>query len=428
MKMKKTSQSSGFGPLADGGRVVVVGGGPAGAAAAIAIHEGARSLGRNATVMVVEGKQFDNEKHHNQCAGVLSPPVMDVMEHDLGVPFPHSLTQRQITGYILHSDQQTIILDGKSEPSVALRRIQFDAYMLEAMRQRGIEVYTSRTTGLEFHDDQVIVYTDSAHLEADVVIGAFGLDEGTGVVFQRAVGYQPPPALSSIVTKYHPDPEEVQHFGNRIHAFLPRARRIEFGGVTPKGNHLTINIAGKTVGTGLMDAFLSMPEVQRALPGFEKAGHTNIRDMQYFKGHFPCGIAHRYTGDRFVMVGDAAGLVRAFKGKGITSAIQTGMRAAQVILTQGFSGAAFKAYHIANREITNDLPFGQAMRHLTVSASRLGLMGVVIRAAENAPGLRQALFDAVSAHRSYWQVVRECITINTVQAILSALVQRPDAR
>ena len=33
-------------------------------------------------------------------------------------------------------------------------------------------------------------------------------------------------------------------FGNRIHAFLPTSPRIEFGAITPKGNHLTINIAG----------------------------------------------------------------------------------------------------------------------------------------------------------------------------------------
>jgi flavin-dependent dehydrogenase len=61
------------------------------------------------------------------------------------------------------------------------------------------------------------------------------------------------------------------------------------------------------------------------------------------------------------MVGDAAGLVRAFKGKGVTSAIQTGVRAAETILHHGISAAAFQSYRAANRDILADLPYGRAM-------------------------------------------------------------------
>ena len=111
-----------------------------------------------------------------------------------------------------------------------------------------------------------------------------------------------------------------------------------------------------------------------------------------------------------------AGVVRAFKGKGVTTAILTGMRAARVILNQGVSNSAFQAYHAANRDITSDMPFGQAMRRLTILAARLRLMGVVLRAAENDLGLRRALFDAVSAHHPYWQVVRQGLTFNAVRA------------
>ncbi len=419
--MKKTRKETGLGPLSDGGHAVVIGGGPGGVATAIALREGARSQDKNVVVTIVEGKQFAGEQHHNQCVGVLSPPIGELMERELRIPFPHHLGRCSITGYVLHANQQEIILDGESEPSVALRRVQFDAYMLDAVVQRGIEVHAARLTGLEFHNDRVVIYTEKSALSADIVIGAFGMDEGTGVIFQREVGYQPPPSLNSIVTKYHPGPEGMLQFGNRIHAFLPRWSRIEFGGVTPKGNHLTINIAGKTVDTNLMDAYLASPEVRRVLPCFENVGRFDPGDLQYFKGCFPCGLARRYSGDRYVMVGDAAGLVRAFKGKGITSAIQTGMRAAQVILAQGISRAAFQAYHAANRDITRDLPYGQGMRHLTVLASRLGLMGVVIRAAANDPGLRRALFDAVSAHHPYWQVVRDSLSFHAMRAIMRAL-------
>jgi len=127
-------------------------------------------------------------------------------------------------------------------------------------------------------------------------------------------------------------------------------------------------------------------------------------------------------------VGDAAGLVRAFKGKGVTSAILTGLRAAQVILRDGISAAAFQAYHVANSDITRDLPYGQMMRRLTILAARFNLLEPVLRAAEIDPGLRQALFDAVSAHRPYHDVVRETLSLTSVRAIAVALVRAATAR
>jgi flavin-dependent dehydrogenase len=414
---------SNLGPLPDGGTAVVIGGGPGGSATAISLKQGARALGRDIRVVVVEGKQFSGERHHNQCAGVLSPPIAGVLENELGIPFPYQLNQRTIAGYVLHTSRRQVVLDGEAEPSFALRRVQFDAYMLDAARERGVEITQARVTDLEFHPDRVVVYSESSQLVADVVVGAFGLDEGTASLFSRTAGYQPPPSLSSVVTKYHPGDRFMTDFGNRIHAFLPATPRIEFGGVTPKGNHLTINIAGKAVDANLMNAFLSFPEVRCVLPSLEIAGQSSNNDLSYYKGRFPSGLARRLSGDRFVMVGDAAGLVRAFKGKGVTSAIQTGIRAAHVILRDGISANAFRAYRTANQDILEDLPYGRFMRILTIVASRFGLIDCALVASETDPGLRQALFDAVSGHRPYKSVVRSSLSPMTLLALARALTR-----
>lgn len=409
-------KNSGLGPLSDGATAVVIGGGPGGVAAAIALRQGAP----NARVIMVEGKQFAGAQQHNQCSGVLAPPIVELIERDLKIPFPRHLSRTIIAGYVLHTARRQIVLDGEAESSVALRRVQFDAYMLGAARERGVELVRGRVTGLEFHADRVLIYTESVPLQADVVVGAFGLDEGTAAIFEQAAGYRPPPALSSIVTKYHPGDAGMAEFGGRIHAFLPPSPRIEFGAVTPKGNHLTINIAGAEVDAGLMDGFLALPEVRRALPCLENAGRFDANDLRYFKGRFPCGLARNFTGDRFVMVGDAAGLVRAFKGKGVTSATLTGIRAANVILRDGISAGAFEAYHAANRDITDDLPYGRAMRRLTILAARFGLIDIILRAAEADAGLRRALFDSVSAHRPYRDVVREGLSLASARAVIAA--------
>ena len=374
---------------------------------------------------MVEGKRFSGEQHFNQCAGVLSSPIADLLEHELGIPFPYHLSQRTITGYILHTAHRQVVLDGEHDPSSALRRIQFDAYMLEAACERGVEVTQARVTDLEFHSDRVVVYTESSQLSAEVVIGAFGLDEGTASIFHRTAGYLAPPSLSSVVTKYHPGDACMSTFGNRIHAFLPATTGIEFGAVTPKGNHLTINIAGKAADANLMDAFLSFPEVRNVLPCLEHSEGSHPGDLFYYKGRFPSGLAHKFTGDRFVMVGDAAGLVRAFKGKGVTSAVQTGIRAARVILEEGISAGAFRAYHAANQDILEDLPYGRFMRILTIAASRIGLMDLALVAAETDPSLRQALFNAVSGYSPYKPVILSSLSPKTLLAFARALTHTP---
>ena len=423
--MNVSLAGSGLGPLQDGGRVVILGGGPGGAASAIALKREAQSAGREVEVVIVEGKQFVGEQHYNQCVGVLSPPVDTLLEKELGVPFPSHLQCRVITGYVLHTARRQINLNGSSEPSIALRRVQFDAYMLDAAHERGVTIWQARATDIEFHADRVVVYTENLPLEADVVIGAFGMDEGSASIFTRTVRYRPPPTLSSIVTKYHPGEAGMTNFGSRIHAFLPSSPRIEFGGITPKGNHLTINIAGDSVNAALMNDFLAFPETRRVLPDFENAGRFNSNDLRYFKGRFPRGLARHLSGDRFVMVGDAAGLVRAFKGKGVTSAIQTGIRAAQVILRDGISKYAFHSrYYSANEDILSDLPYGQAMRHFTILAARLGMMDPILQAAERNADLYRALFDAVSAHRSYREVLQEGLSWASVGAIGGAWLHR----
>lgn len=403
-------------------RIVVIGGGPGGTACALALQRLAADTGRQVEITLLEGKQFVGERHYNQCVGVLSPRMPSLLEKQLCVPFPRHLSRNEIRGYVLHTAREAIVLEDDEAVSWSFRRIQFDAYMLDQVLERGIPVLPARAVDLEFHADRVIVYTESAPLDADVIVGAFGLDEGSASMFARTTSYRPPHALSSVVTKYHPGPEGMERFGAYIQAFLPTHPRIEFGGITPKGNHLTINIAGNSVDTSLMHSFLDLPAVRKVLPNLEDAGVYDINDLRFFKGRFPRSLARGYYGDRYVLVGDAAGLVRAFKGKGVTSAMLTGIRAAETIIRHGISGKAFQShYRPANQDIIKDLPYGHGMRLLTILLSRYGLLDPVLRAAHQSPLLRSALLDAVSAHAPYRQVLEKVLRPGIIAMILRAM-------
>ena len=417
-----------LGPLNDGSRVAIIGGGPGGTGCALALERKARTMNRKLQITIIEGKQFSGEQHYNQCAGVLSPPLPELLETELDIPFPYDLTREEISGYVLHTDREQITLSENGQPSIALRRIQFDAYMLDKARERGIEVLPARAVDVEFHNDGVMIYTENAPVSCDVIVGAFGLDEGTAAIFSRQTSYRPPKYLDSIVTKYHPGEEAMAAFGSAINAFLTTQPQIEFGAVTPKGNHLTINVAGQHVDIPAMEAFLASATVRRVLPNLAQARRNNPNDLTFFKGRFPRTLAHGFYGDRFVLVGDSAGLVRAFKGKGVTSAVQTGIRAAQTMLEAGISYRAFHShYRRANQDIIGDLPYGRLMRRLTILLSRHRLLDPVIRAAKTNPDLQEALFGAVSGHALYRDILLQMLNPRIAGAVLREMVHRSGA-
>ncbi len=410
-------------PLTDGQTAVIIGGGPGGTACGIALLNLARAMGRKIHVILYDGKAFVGETHYNHCAGVLSPPIEAILAQ-LDIPFPHHLVQRKINSYVLHGEHRQIRLSDPGEASYAMRRVQFDAYMLNQARAKGVDVREGRVTDLEFLPDRVNVYAESTNCEAAVIFGAFGLDPGFATILNQATGgaYRPPRYLTSLVTKLHPPPPHMANFGNNIHAFLPRNSQIEFGAVTPKGNHLTINIAGSQIDSQHMDTFFDYRPLRQLISFANRENPYNPnKDFHYYRGRFPVSIARNFYGDRYVCLGDAAGLVRAFKGKGVNSACQTALWAAETAMTVGVSKNAFNThYRNACRYILSDLPYGQAVRRLAMVGSRLGMADTLIGMAEQEPALQQALFDAVSAHRSYKDIATDVFYPPTLMRLIRA--------
>jgi flavin-dependent dehydrogenase len=109
------------------------------------------------------------------------------------------------------------------------------------------------------------------------------------------------------------------------------------------------------------------------------------------------------------MIGDASGLIRPFKGKGINSAVITGIRAAENIVDFGISEEAFQKYIKSCSELTDDIPYGKILRFLTIRSSRYGLLDSIFERAKKEKALRRAFFNIVSGQGTYkktWQETR----------------------
>lgn len=408
----------GLGPLRHGARAAVIGGGPGGCACAIALRDGAAAAGRDVEVVLFEPKEFG--LHYNQCAGVLSPPLQTLLVRHLGLRLPAHLLQRRLAGYVLYGEREAVALDGEGgEGTYAARRVELDGYLLDRAEARGVRVIRSRAYDVEFRPDGVVLYTEGGTVPADVVVGAFGLDSSMSAAFVRRTPYRPPAALETLVAKVHPAGLEFIPglLGDRIHAFLPRLGGIAFGALVPKGNHITAIVAGRRLGLGHMRAFLESPPVQRLLPRLPPIEH-------HFKGTFPLGPARGGFGDRYVLIGDAAGLVRPFKGKGINSAILTGVRAASTCLDLGISADAFADFFEGCADLTGDLWYGRLARALALALSKGGALDPLLALARENPAVRRALYLCVSGEDTYRNIARGALRKDVILPGLGALLCR----
>ncbi len=398
-------------PLKDNSTVAIIGGGPAGSSCAIKLLQESKKLGRKVRVVIFEGKDYDI--HFNQCVGVLSPPLQSVLEKELGLFLPSEIIKRQIYGYRLHGPLQEILLVGQdaSEPTYTVRRVKFDKFLLDYARDLGAEVLRSRVSFVEFIKmngmDEVRIYSESTYLKADVMVGAFGLDEMMLSVLEEATSKngnysRPNKVLKTYIAKFHTTGGFIrQKLGNIIYAYLAPASipNIEFGAITPKGDHVIINIAGEKVSSTDMDAFLSLQEVKEHLPEF------NEDEVFYYEGRFPTAPAKNPYGYRYVTVGDATGWMRPFKGKGINVAIVTGIKAAETMLEFGINREAFENYANSCKELLDDYFYGTSVRFLC-KHSPSSVLTHLIELAKVNPLIYEALYNSVSGQETYKNIIK----------------------
>ncbi|MDT4895548.1 MAG: hypothetical protein QOH25_625 [Acidobacteriota bacterium] len=400
--------------LRDGSRVSIIGGGPGGAACAIRLLRNAHVRGIDLRVTIYEPKQFP--RHHNPCIGVLAPPTAALLRDKLRVELPPEMIKRTIKGYRLHSDRNEIELRAPTteDPALMVSRSDFDQLLLERAVAEGAILLNDRVTGMEFHPDNlehpVRVYSEGASRSADMIVAACGLDDGLLSVLEqvspRQWRYQRPKEyMHSIIIKLPCDERYIeQRLRGEIHAFLlSDLPRIEFGAITPKLDHVLVNIAGSRVRSTDMEDFLLHRQVRPLLPRF------NLQQLNYYEGRAPVRHARHVSWDRFVAVGDATGWLRPFKGMGITTAIQTGSTAADVMMERGIDGVALAAYSLRLRHLTEDHYHGRALRRLCRMGMNAGVMDGLVELAKTNQELYTILYDTISGQYSYRRIARDLL-------------------
>lgn len=325
--------------------VIVIGGGPAGSAAAYTL------AARGIDVCLVDKCTFPRDKLcgglltlrskkvYDEIFGVSWDPVIDVVSR--GVAFYHK-------DRFLNSVRDYIDLH-------LTRRYDFDNYLLGLVRKKKVELLLgSDVRGFDI-GGRTLTLGDGTLLSYRYLIGADGVNSRTARALlgnsldksSLAYGVETEIPITGNVTRIA-DPEI--YFG---------IIRWGYGWVFPKKETLTVGLGGLQGKT---------PDFRKRLSEFVKMRFGDTPEAEV-KGHYlPFGnYRRRPGGDNVLLCGDAAGLADPITGEGIGFAMQSGYYAAlsitEVLERKTLSGA-LGSYMEKYRYITSGLDHAIMLRNL----------------------------------------------------------------
>ena len=345
--------------------LVVVGAGPAGAAAAI----GALRARPDLAVLLLDRSDFPRDK---SCGDGIAPHAIDLLE-------THGVTG--LVDDCVPVNRLSLVLGDTSvsrsmrRPAWVVPREVFDARLVQAAERAGAVRRVHRVRTVRQTAGVVVDET----LEADVLVGA----DGAGSLVARAAGVPPGPAALAI-RGYAPTTADRR--GEQVIVF-GRSRQPSYAWSFDTGDGFANVGYGEllTSSRARPSRALLLDQLERLLPGA-------TRGASRWRGHhLPLsGFRWRPGAGPVLLAGDAAGLVNPMTGEGIYYAVLTGLlagRAAAEAIDDGRPGDAGRRYRKAVG--------ARLRRHLLHSAAGARLMtaGPMLRAGLAAAAGDQRVFD-----------------------------------
>lgn len=367
--------------------LVILGGGPAGAAAATtAARLGLRTL-------VIDKARFPRDK---LCGGLFTGRARGEYRRIFGRDLsPELFEERRAISFFL-GPQPMGRMEGVP-PLYLTRRFDLDAHLLEMAGAAGAEMRTGcRVAQIDLSANRLRL-EDGTEARYRVLIGADGVTSAVArALFGRA--FDPDTIGFALEKEMPPEPDPV----------IARTVRVDFGAADWGYGWSFPKRASTTVGVGGLQRL--NPDMKARMHAY--AALLDQGDAEGMKGHFlPFGDYRRRPGrGNVLLAGDAAGFVDPITGEGIAHALRSGRLAAEaaaLAIREGRADEAAPLYSAATLDIRVALSTARILRPIVFSERMAPLF---TRAFGGSTRVKQAYMRMLAGETDYpavlWLVAR----------------------
>lgn len=372
---------------------VVIGGGPSGA------HFAVQAAKKGYKVAIVEKGVLGRSKC---CAGGLSARFL--AEYKV----PAKLVEREIRSFVMVSPtgEKTELTFNKTS-GVTVNRAPFDRWLLEEALDCGCTGYVgANAERIKIQKSQVEVELSGSSVCAKVAIGAFGMSP----LLLRQIGLETPEFTLGLQTEISAPQTEIDTIAGdalEFH-FNPKYSQAGYTWIFPKKEKVALGVA------------TAPPQKQKVAPlqSFVSdyvTAHPGLKQYLPDKLNIGCAMLPNYPlkktfGDRFMLLGDAAGLIEPTTWEGIYFAFKSADLALGVFGEkfdeEDFSEEALGMYQQQWRAL-----FGKELDHARsiqqrVYGARMGkLWTLIIHELNHDQALKQLVTDELSRDMSIANMV-----------------------